>query len=86
MVSCYARDAYLGRYLVKRNFYFTADREAAADEAYEEILHKMAALKERYHSDIIDVSAISTQFRKILDGVVSEIASEEDDLATNARK
>lgn len=86
MVSCYGRDAYLGRYLVKRNFYFTADREAAADEAYDEIYNKMNALKERYYSGILAVSGVSTQMRKILDGVVSEIASEEDELATNIKR
>lgn len=79
MVSCYARDAYLGRYLIKRNYYFTADREASADNAYDEIFTKMAAIKERYYNEVIDVSSISTQFKKILDGVVSEIQSQEEE-------
>jgi hypothetical protein len=35
MVSCYARDAYLGRYLIKRNFFYTAEREKFADNAYD---------------------------------------------------
>lgn len=86
MVSCYGRDAYLGRYLVKRNYYFTADREAAADDAYDEIYNKMNALKDRYYSGILPVSSISTQMRKVLDGVISEIASEEDELATNIKR
>lgn len=86
MVSCYARDAYLGRYLVKRNFFFTEDRERFADEAYDEIVLKTAAIKDRYYNEVIDVAAISTQIKKILDGVVSEIKMEEDSLATNINR
>ena len=77
MVSCYARDAYLGKYLIKRNFYFTQDREKFADDAYEEISLKMSSLKDRYYNDILDISGIFTQMKKILDGVVSEIKLEE---------
>jgi hypothetical protein len=77
MVSCYAKDAYLGRYIIKRNFYFTHDREKFADESYDEILKKMKALKNRYYDEVIDVSAITTQMRTILDGVISEIKSED---------
>lgn len=86
MVSCYARDAYLGRYLIKRNFFYTANREEAADDAYDEIVLKMNAIKERYYNEVIDVSAISAQFKTILSGVVSEIKSEEDSIATNINR
>jgi len=34
MVSCYAKDAYLGRYLIKRNYFYTMDRATQADDAY----------------------------------------------------
>lgn len=78
MISCYARDAYLGRYLIKRNFYYNIDRQNSANAAYDEIITKMNALKERYYNDIIDVSALSTQMKKILDGVYSEITLAED--------
>jgi len=86
MVSCYARDAYLGRYLIKRNYYFTPDREDFANAAYDEILVKMASLKDRYYSDILDVSGIFAQMKKILDGVVSEIKSEEDSGPLNVNR
>lgn len=78
MVSCYARDAYLGRYLIKRNYFYTSERESSADNAYDEILTKMAALKERYYNEVIDVAAIFAQMKKTLDGVISEIKTEED--------
>lgn len=86
MVSCYARDAYLGRYLVKRNYYFTDARENAADEAYDEIVKKMASLKERYYEEVIGIEGMSTQMRKILDGVISEIESDEDTVSTNIKR
>jgi len=86
MVSCYARDAYLGRYLIKRNYFFTQDREEFADSAYDEILTKVSALKDRYYNDVIDVSEIFAQIKKTLDGVISEIKMEEDNVATNINR
>jgi hypothetical protein len=85
MVSCYARDAYLGRYLIKRNYYFTQDREEFANAAYDEITLKMASLKDRYYNDILDVSGIFAQMKIILDGVISEIKSEEDTVGNISR-
>jgi len=87
MVSCYMRDAYLGRYIIKRNYFYTMDREAAAaNDAYDEILTKTKALKERYHQDVIKVSAVTTQIKTILDGVISEIEIKEDSLGTTVNR
>jgi hypothetical protein len=86
MVSCYARDAYLGRYLIKRNFFFTPDRETSADDAYDEIMKKVASIKERYYSEVIGVAEIFAQFKKSLDGVISEVRFEEDELPTNVNR
>jgi len=86
MVSCYARDAYLGRYLIKRNYFYTMEREAAADMAYDEIHLKMKALKDRYYNEIIDVPSISHQAKVILDGVISEIDFKEDSLGTTVNR
>ena len=85
MVSCYARDAYLGRYLIKRNFFYTIDREAAADEAYDEIVGNMSAIKERYYSGVIDVPAVTNQMVKVLDGVVAEVKFEDDNISNVSR-
>jgi hypothetical protein len=86
MVSCYARDSYLGRYLIKRNYFYGTDREASADSAFDEINTKMNALKERYYEEVLDVSGIFAQAKQILDGVVSEIDSSEDDLGTTVSR
>ena len=86
MISCYARDAYLGRYLIKRNFFYTIDREKFADNAYDEILIKVSSIKDRYYNEIIDVAAIFAQLKTTLDGVISEIKMEEDSIATNIHR
>ena len=86
MVSCYAKDAYLGRYLIKRNYLYTLNREKFADSAYNEIMTKMGDLKDRYYNDIVDISAIFTQMKQVLDGVVSEIEMSEDSIGTNINR
>jgi len=86
MVSCYARDAYLGRYLIKRNYFYTTDRESSADDTYNEIVTKVGAIKDRYYNEIIDISEVSTQIKKTLDGVISEIEIKEDSIGTNVRR
>ena len=86
MVSCYARDAYLGRYLIKRNYFYTMDREASADSAFDEITTKMNALKDRYYEEILDISGIFKQAKQILDGVVPEVEFSEDSLGTTVSR
>lgn len=86
MVSCYAKDAYLGRYLIKRNYFYTLDREKFANDAYDEIMIKIGSIKDRYYNELIDVSGIFTQIKKVLDGVISEIEMKEDSLGTNVKR
>lgn len=85
MISCYARDAYLGRYLIKRNYFFASDREIFADDAYNEIMTKVGVIKDRYYSNMITAENIFTQVKKILDGIISEIRSEEDTVGNFTR-
>jgi hypothetical protein len=86
MVSCYAKDSYLGKYLIKRNYFYLPEREKQADQTYDEILTKMSSLKDRYYNDIIQVQDVSTQMKTILDGVISEIKMEEDTLGATIRR
>jgi uncharacterized protein YdaT len=78
MISCYAKDSYLGRYLIKRNYFFSPEREIAANQAYDEIITKVGALKDRYYEEITDVSGIFAHIKKVLDGVISEIEFKDD--------
>jgi two-component SAPR family response regulator len=86
MVSCYARDAYLGRYLIKRNYFYTEDRNKFADNAYDEILTKVSDIKDRYYNEVIDVHGIFQQIKQSLDGVISELAIKEDSLGTTVQR
>lgn len=86
MVSCYARDAYLGRYLIKRNYFYTEDRNKFADRAYDEILTKVGDIKDRYYNEVIDVNGIFEQIKQTLNGVISEIAIKEDSLGTTVSR
>lgn len=86
MVSCYARDAYLGRYLIKRNYFYTEDRDRFADNAYDEILTKVSDIKDRYYNEVIDIPGIFAQIKQSLDGVISEIEIKEDSIGTNFRR
>ena len=86
MVSCYARDAYLGRYLIKRNYFYSSEREKAADLTFDELVTKSAAIKERYHNEIINTPSILGQLRQTLDGVISELKIEEDSIGTNFQR
>jgi hypothetical protein len=86
MVSCYARDAYLGRYLIKRNYFYTPDRNKFADNAYDEILTKVGDIKDRYYNEVINVKAVFEQIKQSLDGVISEIEIKEDSLGTTVSR
>ncbi len=86
MVSCYAKDAYLGRYLIKRNYFFMPDREKYANDAYDEMITKFSAIKNRYYNEVIPIESIFQQFKQVLDGIVSEIKMEEDSLGTTVNR
>jgi hypothetical protein len=86
MVSCYMKEGYLGRYIIKRNYFYTMDREKAANNTYDELLLKIGSLKDRYYNEIIKVSDITTQTKIILDGVISEIEMKEDSLGTTVSR
>ena len=87
MVSAYVRDAYLGRYLIKRNFYYLNDNEESANEVFDELTNKVKKIKAKYHEDKCTVSSILTDIRNILTGVVSDMKFEkEDELGTTVHR
>lgn len=73
LVAAYLRDAYLGRYLIKRNFYFTADNKKDADAVYDETITRFERIKARYHEDRIPVNGIFAETKAYLDGVRADI-------------
>ncbi len=87
MISVYTRDAYLGRYLIKRNFYYLNDNESSADETFDELTNKIRKIKAKYHGDKCTVNGILTDVKNILIGVVSDMKFEkEDDLGTTVKR
>ena len=80
------KDAYLGRYIIKRNYFFTMNKEEAAEDTYEEILKKVKSLKDRYYNGIVKVPAVTSQMKMILDGVISEMEIKEDSLGTTVNR
>ena len=87
MVSAYVRDAYLGRYLVKRNFYYLNDNEDSANETFNELTNKCKKVKAKYHEDKCTVNSILTDVKNILTGVVSDMKFEkEDELGTTIHR
>jgi hypothetical protein len=87
MVSVYARESYLGRYLVKRNYFFLPDNEKGADEAFEEVCSKMAKIKSAYHSGKINIKSVTSEMLRVVQGVLSDISfKEENDIGTTVKR
>jgi len=79
MISVYARDAYLGRYLMKRNFYYLNDNEDGADETFDELTSKVRKVKAKYLEDKSTVNSILTDLKNILTGVISDMRFDNED-------
>ena len=79
MLSAYVRDAYLGRYRIKRNFYFLPDNEKASDDAFESICSNINRIKRNYYDGRTTVSSIFKDINSVLLGVVADMKFEEED-------
>lgn len=87
MVSVYARESYLGRYLIKRNFFYLPDNNDGADESFKEICAKMNKIKKSYHSGRINIKAVTSEMTRVVQGILSDIKfKEEDDLGTTVKR
>jgi len=79
LVCAYLRDTYLGRYLIKRNFFYTADNNKDADATYDEMAARFRRIKARYHDDRIPVNSIFVEAKTYLDSVKADIAFNGDE-------
>jgi hypothetical protein len=87
MVSVYARESYLGRYLVKRNFFYLADNESGADEAFDELCAKMTKIKSSYHSGKIGIKSVTTEMVRVIHGVLSDVTfKDENEIGTTVKR
>lgn len=87
MIGAYVREAYLGRYIIKRNFFFLSDNESGADEAFEEIRSKVMKIKSSYHNGQIGINEITGSISNVLTGIVPDLRfKEENDIGTTVKR
>lgn len=86
MVSAYLRDAYLGRYLIKRNYFYLADNERRANVVFDEIDSKVKEIKSKYYNDNLEVKAMTSEIFKFLQDIKSDIDIPEDDIGTTVKR
>jgi hypothetical protein len=82
MVSAYLKEAYLGRYLIKRNYYFLDDNEDDANYVYNDLVAKSNRTKGRYYKEIIGVKGIFPEVKAFLDGVKGDLELDATSIGT----
>lgn len=87
MVSAYIREGYLGRYLMKRNYYYFPKNESYADDTFAEIVSKVKRIKKSYHEGGIEIKGVTSNVYKIFEGIISDVKfKDEDEIGTNVRR
>jgi len=84
LVSAYMREGYLGRYLIKRNFWFLPDNGVEASEIYGNLVKECQRTKKRYYDDKIKISDIFPEVKSFLDGTRGDLEFENEDSAGTA--
>ena len=69
LVSIYLKDTYLGRYMIKRNFYFVGDNSKDANEMFEDMVRRSKNIRQRYYDDKIPVNSIFAEIKSYTDGL-----------------
>jgi len=86
MVSAYMREAYLGRYLIKRNYYFIDTNKKDSEYIYNDLVDKFKRIKNRYHEGKISSKEIFVEAKALLDATKGDIESEGDDIGTTVKR
>ena len=84
LVSAYMREGYLGRYLIKRNFWFLPDNGVEASEIYSNLVKECKRTKKRYYDEKIKISDIFPEVKSFLDGTREDLEFESEDSAGTA--
>jgi hypothetical protein len=69
MVSFLLREGYLGRYMIKRCFYYLPSNVKEADSTYEELVRKGEGVKKRYLQGEAKPFDVLPQVKAFLDGI-----------------
>ena len=86
MVCFFMREGYLGRYLIKRNFYYVPSNTKDADDTYDELVRKSEKIKTRYLSEKIDTYDILPEMKATLDSIKGDFEAGEDTIGTSASR
>lgn len=87
MISAYLKEGYLGKYLMKRNYYYLTKNESSANETFSEIVSKVKRIKKSYHEGGIEIKGVTSSVYKVFEGIISDVKfNEEDELGTNVRR
>jgi len=81
LVSAYMREGYLGRYMIKRNYFFLADNDSEADQTFDELTSKANRIKRRYYEDKIGINEIFTEMKAAMDAARGDLEFEEEERA-----
>ncbi len=81
LVSAYMREGYLGRYLIKRNYFFLPDNDSDASDTYGELITKAQKVKKRYHEDKIGINGIFPEVKAAMDAARGDLEYEDEERA-----
>lgn len=87
MVSFLLREGYLGRYMIKRCFYYLPSNVKEAKSTYEEIVRKSEGVKKRYLQGEARPFDVLPQVKAFLDGIRGDFEfKDEDSLGTTVKR
>ncbi len=87
MVSAYMKEAYLGRYLIKRNYYFIEGNSKDSDYIYADLIEKFNRIKTRYHDGKISSKEIFIEAKSLLDATKGDLSLDDNsDIGTTVRR
>jgi hypothetical protein len=78
MVSFLMREGYLGRYLIKRNFFYLPGHGSASSDTYSELVRKAKRVRDRYHSATIATYDILPETKSFLDGIKGDFEDKQE--------
>lgn len=83
LVAALMREGYLGRYLIKRNYWFLPDNNTEASDVYNELRKRCQRVRRRYYDEKIAVNGIFPEVKAFLDGTRGDLEDiEEDNVGT----
>ena len=86
MVSLFMREGYLGRYMIKRNFFYMPANTAEAEATYGELTRKAERTKGLYHDGTLKPQDILPHVKAFLDGIKGDFDFDEDSLGVTVNR